>query len=386
MNIPRKLHRPQATSTHTPGNSISTSLKDLSALIRNAIKGRGKRKETEESEEGKLEEGARNAFARSLSVPKIGKLAGLSTDSLRGNTTMCGNTVLGKKRDKSRRAGEKGGEGGRKNTANKKNAPGNSAYFTQSLSSQMTLGGSPSKPSFPPTSDLESQLLSSQRAVSKLDFLSLLSLYDRYFTKAIKVSGPLEPVLIRIKAGYEGLIEDLMGRNSRDETKLKQEIEQCDQYREEIKRITEQNNSLEEELMKLRKENEDLRSNYQQLEAKNAVQHRRASILSFPGFPPSLEEYAKLVSDLEGFKEKSETLTKEMTAMKGREQKLTLVVRAVKRRESWGELSVEKKPAKTETEPDLPSQVMYPRRSSAISRIRTQPDPTSDSSDSSISQ
>ena len=352
MNIPRKQHRSLPISMNLPGITVPTiQICMTGGGMANTVAGKtvengSKRRGSGDTEKGNQFE-LKEAMSRSMSVPKLAKLRSSNNCSPQLNASVCGEPSSVKI---SPMSGKKTWEGGRKTPASKIVGPlTNGGYLRQSLGSQMTLGGSPSKSSFASstaTYDLESQLLSSQRTVSKLDFLSLLSLYDRYFTKAIKVSGPLEPVLTRIKAGYEGLIEDLMDRNNQHEIKLKQQIQLCEQYREEIKRITEHNRDLEEKVMKLRKENEDLRSNCQELEAnnaKNAIKHRRASTLTFPGFPPSLEEYAKLVSDLEGYKEKSETLTKEMTAMKGREKKLTLVVRAVKRRESWGELSVEKR-------------------------------------------
>ena len=308
---------------------------------------------------------------RSASVPKITKGRERSRDSLLLVTSVYGNESQLVRRVNKSGTLEKYTSGGRRKTQTRKRFI--SGQFMQAL------GVSPSNPSLTSlttTDDLKSQGLTSQNTDPKLDFLSHLALYSRDFALAIQASGALEPVLTRIKTGYEGLIEDLMDRNKQEEAKLKNEIEQCGEYREELRRALKRNRNLEEEVMKLRKKIEDLRSNCQELEASNA----KNAVLSFPGSLRSFEESSLLVSASEESKEIPSIKLPEESAVQIREQKPALVVRAVKRRESWGERIIDKKPSESETDPDLHSQVTHPRRTGELRRIRTQPDGDSDSS------
>ena len=197
--------------------------------------------------------------------------------------------------------------------------------------SKSGLSPSPSLPNFP--SDFEAQFLSSQRSVPKLDFSNRLNLYNRHFSAVIKSSGQLEPVLTRLKAGYEGLVEDINMRNQEETRKLKGEIEE---WRGKYRLEAEEKTVLAHKIEKLKKENEELGEECNLLEAKTSkyeskLQH---SPVQTPGFPPTFESYASLVEELAASKATIVTLHQEITALKNKEKKLALVVQNVKRRAS----------------------------------------------------
>jgi hypothetical protein len=221
-------------------------------------------------------------------------------------------------------------------------------FYMNQMGMKMALAVHPSKPSFSPTTpvsasgqsfsqvlpDLEAQFLSSERSVPKGDHQSRLDLYSRHFSSAIQGSGTAEGLLNRLKAGYEELVEEVLGKKEKEEKRHRVEV---DEWREKFRKEVEDKKVLMGKVERLTRENLELGEQCEQLEgqcSKYESQVRKPSVLSPAGYPPSPEAYSTLLAELKDYKTRTETLAKEAAALRAKEKKLTALVQAVKRRES----------------------------------------------------
>jgi len=280
-------------------------------------------------------------MARSMSVPKgLGKQEGSQSSS----STWDDSTPVHKRAKQPMWAMLNASVDSSKKLAVVKKEPRHAGGFYMSHTGmKMALAVPQSKQSVSPTTptqfsqvlpDFETQFLSSQRSIPKGDFQSRLDLYSRHFSAVIKSSGALEGILTRLKVGYEGLVEEVLVTREKDAKRCQADVED---WRDRFRREVESKKGLMDKVERLNRENVELGEDCEKLEvqcAKYEHQLHRDSALSPSGYPPSLEAYSGLLTELKDYKVRTEALTKEVTALQAKEKKLTALVQAVKRRES----------------------------------------------------
>lgn len=345
MNIPRKLHcslplsSAFPTLSRPPSRPIQASLQSFNMQGTALGKTQDMRVRRKKSIDAETEEvDLKVVMSRSMSVPKgLGKLeASQSTCSTWDEST----PVHKRAKQPVWATLNASVDSSKKVTIGRKEPRHAGGFYMSQTSTKMALAAQQTKSSFSPTSpvqtfqDLEAQFLSSQRSIPKGDFQKRLDLYSRHFSAAIKSSGALEGLLSRLKAGYEGLVEEVLRTQEKEAKRGQAEAED---WRERFRREVEGKKGLMSKVEKLTRENVELGEECEKLEVQCSVyekQLHKASSLSPSGYPPSPEAYSSLLTELKHYKTRTEALTHEVEGLKAKEKKLIAMVQAVKRRES----------------------------------------------------